>query len=63
MLETTGMRPAARWSSTGCGSTVDDVADAAEIVLDAVDDDASAPAAEQAGVLAAEPGRVRVRAR
>ena len=38
---------------------LDDVSDAAEVVLDAVDDDAAAAAAEQAGVLAAEPGRVR----
>ena len=59
MLETTGIRPAARWSSTGCGSTVDDVADAAEVVLDAVDDDAAAAAAEQAGVLTAQPGGAR----
>ncbi len=63
MLETTGMRPAARWSSTGCGSTVDDVADATEVVLDAVDDHAAAAAAEQAGILPAEPGRDAGRAR
>ena len=38
---------------------LDDIADAAEVVLDAVDDDAAAAAAEQSGVLAAKPGRVR----
>ena len=37
---------------------LDDVADAAEVVLDAVDDDAAAAAAEQTGVLAAA-GRSR----
>ena len=37
---------------------LDDIADAAEVVLDAVDDHTAAAAAEQAGVLAAR-GRPR----
>ena len=54
MVETTGIRPASRRSRTAVGSTYD-VADEADVLLLAVDDDAAAAGAEQPGVLTGQP--------
>ena len=54
-METTGIRPASRMSRTAAGSTVDDVADQADVDLLAVDHGAACGAApKQAGVLAGQ---------